>query len=179
MAQYYRAVTATTANRSVAEQSTVPLLPACLAEHTSCVIAKVGQAVARLIDAELEVLGLRARHYQVLKTLAEGHATSQQALGSALRIDGATMVSTLDDLERAALVERRRNRSDRRSCAVRLTRPGRAALAQADASIERVNAAVLGDVSADEHRQLRESLGRLVNGGGLSRAVDEVRGRRR
>ena len=165
--------------REIAEQGPPPLLPACLTEHTSCVIAKVGQAVARLIDAELDALGLRTRHYQVLKTLAEGNATSQQALGSVLRIDGATMVATVNDLEEAGFVERRRNRSDRRSYAVRLTRVGRAALAQADESIERVNAAVLEDILPDEREPFHTSLDRLVNGGGLSRIVDEARTRGR
>jgi DNA-binding MarR family transcriptional regulator len=170
-------MTPPTGLRRAAEPGPPPLLPECLTEHTSCVIAKVGQAVARLIDAELEALGLRTRHYQVLKTLAEGHTTSQHALGSALRIDAATMVATIDDLEQAGLVKRRRNQADRRSYAVGLTRAGRAALAQADGLLGRLDETVLGYLPPGERQPLQRSLGLLVNGGGLSRTVDEARAR--
>jgi len=168
---------AVTETASAHEHGSPPLLPECLTEHTSCVIAKIGQAAARLIDAELEALGLRTRHYQVLKALAAGTTTSQQALGSALRIDGATMVSTIDDLEAARLVRRQRNDKDRRSYTVALTRAGRATLAQADRLLERLDEALLADVPGEEQEPLQRSLRRLVRDGGLARTVDEARAR--
>jgi DNA-binding MarR family transcriptional regulator len=170
-------VEAARAERATEDGSAAPLLPECLTEHTSCVIAKVGQAVARLIDAELEALGLRTRHYQVLKTLAAGTTASQQALGSALRIDGATMVSTIDDLEAADLVRRQRNDKDRRSYTVALTRAGRSTLAQADRLLERLDEAVLAEVPGEEQEPLRRSMRRLVRDAGLAGSLDEARAR--
>jgi len=85
-----------------------PLVSGHVAEHTSCLLVKLGQAVFRLAEDQLEPLGLRVRHYSILQALADNGAMSQLALGAYLRIDPATMVGSLDDLEQLALASRTR-----------------------------------------------------------------------
>ena len=148
----------------------VPLVPGSIAEHTSCLLAKLGQVAFRLADERLSALGLRVRHYSILQALADLGATPQQELGTYLRIDPATMVSSVDDLEDAKFALRRRSPQDRRRYVVELTEGGEQALAEANqvlAELDRAvgdlgNAAVASRPGADEavprpgaHRSLR------------------------
>src|ERR1700735_4549281 len=91
----------------------VPLVPGRMAGHTSCVLQKLGQVIFRLMEAELAGLGLRIRHYSVLGALLDRGRMSQQDIGTYLRIDAATMVATIDDLEKRSLVRRNRREDDR------------------------------------------------------------------
>jgi DNA-binding MarR family transcriptional regulator len=156
------------ASQTNTPESQQGLLPGFLVEHASCAVSKVGQAASRLIDANLQSLGIRARHYQVLKTLAEKGATSQQTIGELLHIDRATMVATIDDLESLNFVQRRRNKSDRRAYAVHLTPPGRSAVSAADDNLDKLDAQILSELSPTDQQGLHAYLCRLVSGKGLA-----------
>jgi DNA-binding MarR family transcriptional regulator len=134
------------------------------------VVSKVGQAASRLIDANLDDLGIRARHYQVLKTLCEYGATSQQAMGELLNIDRATMVATIDHLEALDFVKRRRNKSDRRAYAVLLTSSGRSAVSAADEALDKLDSQLLSELSPTDRQGLHAYLCRIVCADGLTRA---------
>ena len=84
--------------------SELPLVPGTVAEHTTCLLVKLGQVMFRIAEADLGPYGLRVRHYSILQALIDNGPMSQHALGGYLRIDPATMVTTLDDLESAGLV---------------------------------------------------------------------------
>lgn len=157
-------------------ESPVPLVPGRLAAHASCLLQKLGQVVFRLMEGELAGLGLRIRHYSVLGCLVDKGPMSQQDIGTYLRIDSATMVATIDDLERLDLVQRKRRDGDRRSYVVSVTEAGEKATEQIDQLMDRIDEDYLGDITGPQRRQLEHVLHKLSAGPTLTAAYDGIRG---
>lgn len=126
--------------------------------------AKMHHRCARLSMAVLEEagLGLTGLHVGALKLIESGGPMSQHAVGSALGKDRTTMVSVIDELERAGLVERRRNPADRRAYALEATAEGRDWLERADAALAGVEEDLLHGLDAEEREALRAMLQRVV-----------------
>lgn len=75
---------------------------------------------------------------------AESEACTISSIAASLGIDPATVVRTVDSLEKRELVERRRSRQDRRQVFVDYTDKGRAALREAHQQfIDRISAIFL------------------------------------
>lgn len=142
-----------------------PLVPGALADHVLCVLGKVGQAALRLSEETLQDTGLRIRHYSVLQALEEHGAQAQQELSTYLRIDTATMVSTVDDLERLGYATRQRDPNDRRRSLVAVTAAGRAALRHGSRLLDDLESRALAGLSATQRRQLASVLAALSNDG--------------
>ena len=82
-----------------------------------------------------------------------------------LGIDPATVVRTVDSLEKRGLVERRRSREDRRQVFVEFTAEGRSARQQAHQQfVERIHAIFL-EMSADGRASLMRGLEEFVRVG--------------
>src|SRR6201981_1784496 len=94
------------------------------------------QAAQNLAPARLQPLGLSARSWGVLSTLAESGPLTQIELATALAIDRTAMVYLLDDLEDRALVERVRSPKDRRAFLIHPTPGGRDAQRRAAAALD-------------------------------------------
>jgi len=89
-----------------------------------------------------------------MNVLGERDGAIQQELGSAMGIDPSTMVSLLDDLERAGLAKRRPRPTDRRAREVVITPKGRRALERGRRLAGQVEDEVLQGLTAAERRQL-------------------------
>ena len=116
----------------------------------------------RIAERELAALGLRPKALGALMVLAVEGALTQQRLAERQGIDRTTMVAVVDELERARLVERRRNPTDRRAYALHLTAAGRSALERGRDATARAEEAFLAPLSAAERRDLKATLRRLV-----------------
>lgn len=136
--------------------------PLSLTRWTGFVLAKAHHRAHSLFQAALAPLGVSPKGYGALTALAEIGPVSQAALGEALAIDRTTVVSVVDELERAGYVLRSRSASDRRIYALQLTKGGRRALATANAAAERAHAELLADLTDDERERLRSLLLRVV-----------------
>ncbi|MFD1811523.1 MarR family winged helix-turn-helix transcriptional regulator [Rhodococcus gannanensis] len=152
------------------------LVPASVAEHPGCVLLKLGQVAFRLTEQRLGELGLRTRHYTLLKVLAADGPLSQLELGRRTRIDATTIVATVDDLEKAGLATRTRDKADRRRWSVALTDDGSATAGRADALIERLGREMFTDLSTTQSRDLADLLGALNTGTALAGLLDGLRG---
>ncbi|MFD9445158.1 MarR family winged helix-turn-helix transcriptional regulator [Streptomyces sp. NPDC060006] len=146
-----------------------------MAEHTICLLIKLGQVAFRIAEDGIGPTGLRVRHYSVLQALADNGAMPQLALGSFLRIDPATMVTSLDDLERTGYAERTRDPQDRRRYAVDITAEGRKVLADLNRTLVDLDGEVLADLSATERDSLHTLLGSLAGSPTLTSLFDAVR----
>ena len=102
------------------------------------------------------------RGYQVLRFAAEESAATQLAIAQQLGIDRTVMTYLLDDLERAGLVERRADPTDRRARRVVATEAGRDRLALLDDRLRLAERVVLAPLSAEEATVFRELLRRLA-----------------
>jgi DNA-binding MarR family transcriptional regulator len=138
---------------------------------------KIGQVVFRLMEARLGDFGLRIRHYSLLETLAENGSTSQQDLGTYLRIDAATMVTTIDDLESLGYVARKRGTEDRRRYVVSILSGGEKMLGEMNDLMTELDGELFADLTDPQRRQLHGLMGKLSRGGTLIREFDEMRGR--
>jgi len=138
-----------------------PLAPA-LAEQTGYLLRVAYVRAERCWVAELPD-GLSPRVHQVLATLQAHGPRSQQKLSDRLHINRTIMVSLIDEIERAGLLERRRDPKDRRSYALALTTRGRRALERMEAAASRADATLTAALSVRERRQLKARLSAVAN----------------
>jgi DNA-binding MarR family transcriptional regulator len=109
-----------------------------------------------------DILGMRFKPYMTLGYIRDHPGTSQQELESALFMDANSVVLILNELEAARYSVRRRDPNDRRRHIVELTESGRRALEKADKAREGLEDEVLGGLSAEERRTLRQLLERVL-----------------
>ncbi len=83
------------------------------------------KAFLKLLDYKLENFNLTGAQFCVLTKLFEEEGLTQTQLAHRLYIESPTLVRTLDRLEEAGLIERRRVPSDRRAFHIFLTPKGR------------------------------------------------------
>ncbi|WP_432988489.1 MarR family winged helix-turn-helix transcriptional regulator [Dactylosporangium sp. CA-233914] len=98
------------------------------------------------------------RGYQVLTSAVDGAAHTQLALANKLGIDRTVMTYLLDDLEKAGLIERRPDPSDRRARQIFATPAGRAALCDLQRKLRHIEDRVIGALPEDDRARFRELL---------------------
>ena len=136
-------------------------MPRPTARPLGLVLAATSKAVSRAVDDALRDAGGSLPIWLVLANLTGDRWPSQLELARSVGIEGATLTRHLDGMERAGLVERRRDGSDRRAVNVQLTDSGRELhqrLLQAVIAFNRELHAGLGDEEADRFRATLEKL---------------------
>jgi DNA-binding MarR family transcriptional regulator len=128
------------------------------ADDLGFLMSRASGVVVRATNAALAEHGLRVRQYSVLVLAVEAPGgLSQRELGTVLGLDPSQVVSFVDDLVEAGLVERRTSPSDRRAKLVVATAAGRqvreAAGQAADAALEGP-LALLGESERDHLRDM-------------------------
>ncbi len=121
------------------------------------------QAAQTLATEQLQPLGLSARGWGVLSTLAESGPLTQIELATALAIDRTAMVYLLDELEQSGLVERVRNPDDRRSFLIHLTGDGQRRQRNAATALAGAADTLLRPLDPEERGLLRALLTRIVD----------------
>lgn len=116
----------------------------------------------RTADA-LGALDLTPALFALLNVVGSREGAIQQELGTTLGIDRSTMVSLVDQLERAGLAKRRTSETDRRAREVAITPKGRRLLQRARTSIARVEDDVLAGLGAKERSDLMALLRRALD----------------
>lgn len=120
-----------------------------------------------------------ARGHQVLSSAATYAPPTQLALGQQLGIDRSVLTYLLDDLERAKLIERRADPTDRRARRIVLTRSGEATLSRLSKQLRAAEQQALRGLAEDEQAALRALLARAssavaTQGESVCQVVDEV-----
>ncbi len=106
--------------------------------------------------------GFRPPCLGVMSVVARRGPVSQREISDHLGLDASDVVGVLDILERAGMVERRRDPDDRRRHAVVLTEAGEQAYGRASVLRTQVEARVLAGLDPDERRQLADLLARAL-----------------
>jgi DNA-binding MarR family transcriptional regulator len=114
------------------------------------------------VAAAFESVGLTPALFAVLNYIAAHDGATQRAIGAAMGIDPSTMVSLLDELQRAGLASRRPHPTDRRAYAITITSKGRRALERARAMAYKAEDEVLSGLSATERRELLDLMRRAL-----------------
>jgi DNA-binding MarR family transcriptional regulator len=115
-----------------------------------------------MVDA-FEEAGLSGYHHSVLALLDEEPRETQAMIADALGYDRSHLVGVLDELEEQALIERRRDPSDRRRQMVSLTPAGREVLARSRAIVKQLDDEFFKPLDAAERKQLKSLLARLAS----------------
>jgi MarR family transcriptional regulator for hemolysin len=126
-------------------------------------LGHAGHVLTTELTAQLEELGITQRGYCVLSKAANGDRT-QIRLAELCQMDKTTMVVTVDELEKAGLVERRPAPTDRRARLIVLTAEGRETVDRAAKIVDGTYRDVLSALPADERKVFLSSLVRLVEG---------------
>ena len=114
--------------------------------------------MTEIADEQLAEVGLTGRGYAILSILVHDGPESQLELAQMIGKTPALVVPSIDQLEDAGLVERVRDRSDRRRTRVEVTRKGVKTLARADVIADRVVATTLAGLDDSELAELARLL---------------------
>jgi DNA-binding MarR family transcriptional regulator len=125
-----------------------------VAEFAGQLFFRLWRATHSQTAASLQSIGLTPPLFAVLNYLQANEGAIQLQIGSAMGIDPSTMVSLVDQLERAGLAKRRPHPLDRRAREVLITPKGRRSLARARELAGQVEDDVLHGLSAAERDQL-------------------------
>ena len=125
-------------------------------------LAHASHVLSTELTAELAGLGITPRGNCVLSAALDGERTQIQ-LAETCGLDKTTMVVTVDELEKAGLVERRTSATDRRARIIVVTAQGREVHAKAADVVARVYEDVLSALPSAERKGLVEGLTRLVD----------------
>lgn len=108
-----------------------------------------GRQWRRLANATTEAHGISEAKALPLVLIARmGGEPRQNTLADAVGIEGPSLVRLLDQLEKAGLVARREDPTDRRAKVLTLTPSGQAVVAKIEADLERLRDAAFAKVSA-------------------------------
>ncbi len=122
----------------------------------------VQQAAQALATERLEPLGLSARAWGVLSTLAESGPLTQIELATTMSIDRTAMVYLLDELEEHSLVQRVRHPQDRRAFLIHLTADGQEMQRRAAAALAGAADTLLTPLDPAEREQLVTLLAKVA-----------------
>jgi MarR family transcriptional regulator, lower aerobic nicotinate degradation pathway regulator len=125
-----------------------------VAEFAGQLFFRLWRASHTRTSAALQSIGLTPALFAILNYLQAHEGAIQQQIGSAMGIDPSTMVSLVDQLERAELAERRPHPRDRRAREIRITPKGRRTLKRARKLAQQVERDVLQGLSPAERREL-------------------------
>ncbi len=124
----------------------------CLALH----VRRAARQLGRHYDDALRPVGLSNGQFSLLTMLAAKDGWQMQALADFLGLDQSSLTAALKPLLRRGLASVATGAKDRRTRHLKLTEPGRAALAEAEPLWRAAQAraeALLGQRSADEIRR--------------------------
>jgi DNA-binding MarR family transcriptional regulator len=127
-------------------------------------------ATARFAERVAE-LDLTPPQVGMLRLIAASPGQSQQSVAQELGTPPSRLVGLVDALAERGLVERRRNREDRRLHALHLTEAGEAMLGKIAAIGREHDDAVCRSLDPAERRQLRALLSRIAGDQGLRPGV--------
>lgn len=129
--------------------------------HIGTALRETFRTFARALAANEAPLGLSISMWFVLRALWEEDGLSQATLARRIEILPAAMVSVINALEKAQLVERRRAAADRRIFALYLTQKGRALRKEATRRALQVDARALRGVTPEKIQLVLEVLSQL------------------
>jgi len=126
-------------------------------------LARLGNEATARFRRSLRPLNLAAQQFIVLKQLERMGPTSQTGLADALGIDYSNMANVTADLCERGLMNRKRDKADRRRYVLELTDEGVQLVADADLMLREGEEDMLSVLSEGERDQLRDFLRRMAD----------------
>ncbi len=124
-------------------------------------VSTTGRLLQRAFDEQLMAAGGSVPVWLVVTALKRSDHAMQRDLASSIGIEGATLTHHLNRMERAGLVERRRDPLNRRNQTVALTADGEKLFERLLVAVVAFDRRLRDGFTDDELNQLRGLLGRL------------------
>jgi DNA-binding MarR family transcriptional regulator len=121
-------------------------------------VKQVELAVRARLDEIVRPAGLTTAQYTALSALERQTDMSSAQLARSSFVTAQSMADMITALEERRLIERHRDRADRRRLVVALTDVGRALLERCRPEVAALEAAMLDGLSAPQTRELRTAL---------------------
>jgi DNA-binding MarR family transcriptional regulator len=121
-------------------------------------VKQVELAVRARIDEIVRPVGLTASQYTALTVLERHTDMSSAQLARSSFVTAQSMADMITALEGRALIERHRDRTDRRRLVVALTDEGRALLDRCRDEVDSIEATMLAGLSGPQSKALRATL---------------------
>jgi DNA-binding MarR family transcriptional regulator len=137
-------------------------MPRELVTSPAFLLKRVGMLVKEQMSSGFEDASAEPYDYAVLSMLAQGACATQAMIADTLRYDRSYLVGLLDDLERRALIERKRDQNDRRRHVVSLTKAGAKELDRLRDLHDAIEADVLEPLTLRERETLRSLLTKVA-----------------
>ena len=113
-------------------------------------LSRVMKKVHRYYESSFSQYGITPAQFYVLSAVWENDGVKFKDLAKSLEMDGSTLTSILDRLERQELLERRDDPEDRRSLLVVLTEKAKQSIAEITCLAEKLNQEIKERFSAEE-----------------------------
>jgi MarR family transcriptional regulator, organic hydroperoxide resistance regulator len=123
---------------------------------------RAAQRMRTATGEQAEKHGIQLRDHIVLSALNKTPGLTQIELGKALGLDKTTLMSQLDRLESAGLIERHGDPRDRRARVPQITETGEAVRSSVADASEHVEAAALHTFSGEQVALLRRMLFEII-----------------
>lgn len=140
---------------------TRPTAPALDSEIT-WLLHRAAQRLRSVTSEQAEKGGLQLRDYIVLSALHKSPGLTQVELAKELGLDKTTLMSQLDGLESANLVERKTDPSDRRARIPEITAAGESARAWVAQQSEEAEQTALASFDSADIRTFRHMLVEII-----------------
>ncbi|MDH3236894.1 MAG: MarR family transcriptional regulator [Alphaproteobacteria bacterium] len=138
-----------------------------LYDHAGYWLSRLQAEMHSQLERRLAAHGVTAAQWGVLIGLHEGASQTVRGLAAFLSVDGGAVTRLIDRLEGKGLVQRRVDRTDRRSVILSLTEAGEALIPPLVQAVDEHDAATLGGLSVTERRQFLAVLSRLLVAQGI------------
>ena len=129
---------------------------------SSLLVAQLARGTRRRIEQAVAPTGLRPRELLALQHLQERGPSAQQTLAELVGVDATNLVAVLNSLEDAGLIDRRRDRADRRRAIIALSAHGGQLLANLDRALRQVDDEVFSPLTQAERQTLHDLLSKAV-----------------
>jgi DNA-binding MarR family transcriptional regulator len=145
------------------------------AAASSVLISQLARGMRRRIEQAVEPLGLRPRELHALQHLRERGPSAQQTLAELLGIDATNLVAILNRLEDGGLIERSRDRADRRRAIIALSASGGKLLADLDRALRGIDDDAFATLTSSERETLNGLLAQAVEhiGATCTQTIDD------
>lgn len=124
-------------------------------------LSRVMRKINRYYESNLLHYGITPSQFYVLSVVWENDGLKFKELAKRLEMDGSTLTSILDRLERQDLVERRDDPEDRRSLLVFLKEKARQNISEITCLAEKMDQEIKGRFSDEEYATFERVLERL------------------
>ncbi len=124
--------------------------------------AKIVAAYAKLAYERLSPYGVTPVQWAILEACSRGREDTVTGLARVIPLDTASISRQVDGLVKKGLIQRRRQRRDRRVVRLELTEEGTGLMPELSLRLEEVDSILLGGVTAEENRVFIRTVGKIL-----------------